>query len=73
MTIYEIKSRTAKTSPYFFNRDTLEFFGQTMKSFSVTKQGDKFLIVAPFGQGMGNGQTQRLFNPDTNKLERLPY
>ena len=29
MTIYEIKKQTKKTAPYFFNRETLKFFGQT--------------------------------------------
>ncbi len=74
MTIYEIKYRTAEKQPYFFSRDTLKFFGQTMKDFKVKKQKDgKYLITAPARM---NGKivhyTQRLFNPLTNDLEFLP-
>ena len=48
MTIYEIKRRTEETAPHFFTRDTLKFFGQTMKDFKVYKQADgRFLITAP--------------------------
>ena len=73
MTIYEIKERTLETSPYFFTRKTLKFFGQTLKSFSVTKSGNKYLISAPMidrFNGRIMGHTERLFNPDTNELER---
>lgn len=47
-TIAEIKARTSKESPYFFSRDTLKFFGQTMRSFSVkvSPKGNVY-IVAP--------------------------
>jgi hypothetical protein len=70
MTIYEIKERTRETSPYFFERKTMKFFGQTMKSFRVYKQKDgKYLIVAPWGPGCPRGVTRRLFNPKTNDLE----
>ena len=70
MTIYEIKECTRETSPYFFSRDTLRFFGQTMRSFRVRKQPDgKYLITAPFGPGKPKGETRRLFNPETNELE----
>ena len=82
MTIYEIKRRTEATSPYFFSRDTLKFFHQTMRDFSVYKQKDgKFLIVAPIRQRTRFtsgpvfatiGYTRRLFNPETNELERVP-
>lgn len=66
-TIYEIKRATAETSPYFFSRKTLKFFGQTMKSFKVTRCDDgRFLIYAPTKTG---GYTRRFFNPETNKLE----
>ncbi len=68
MTIYEIKRRTAKTAPYFFTRDTMRFFGQTMKSFTVKKQADgRFRISAP--SWSGKHETVRFFNPENNKLE----
>jgi len=80
MTIYEIKRRTEDTAPYFFSRQTMKFFGQTMRDFKVYKQkGGKFLIVAPMRERtrfsgseiwVTRGETRRLFNPETNKLER---
>ena len=73
MTIYEIKHRTKETSPYFFTRETLRFFNQTMKNFKVSKiRGEnKWLIIAPY-QGFGKVlYTERIFNGDTNKLERV--
>ena len=80
MTIYEIKRRLEDTAPQFFSRETLRFFGQTMKDFRVFKQKDgKFLMVAPIRERTRfsgseiwatTGQTRRVFNPETNKLER---
>lgn len=80
MTIYDIKNKLMDSAPEFFSRETLKFFGQTMKDFRVFKQKDgKFLLVAPI---MGKtrfssseiyckvGETRRVFNPETNKLER---
>lgn len=68
MTIYEIKYLTESTAPHFFDRKTLKFFGQTMKSFKVYNQPDgRFLISAPRKYG---GYTERYFNPATNKLDR---
>jgi hypothetical protein len=74
MTIYEIKERTKETSPYFFSKDTMRFFGQTMRSFSVIKQADgKYLITAKSGkQWTETHYTKRLFNPLTNELEYIP-
>lgn len=75
MTIYEIKRRTEQSSPYFFSRKTLQFFGQTMRSFSVRKQPEgKYLISAPMMDrftGRRMGETKRLFNPETNQLEHV--
>lgn len=77
ITIYEIKARTAETSPYFFAPKTIKFFGQTIRSFSVKKQPDgRYLISAPMKDmtqgGRLMGYTQRLFNPETNELDRVP-
>ena len=82
MTIYEIKRRLEEKKPHFFSRETLKFFGQTMKDFKVYKQKDgKFLMVAPirsrcwglsFETWATIGQTRRIFNPETNDLEREP-
>ena len=76
MTIYEIKRLTATTSPHFFTRSTLKFFGQTMKSFSVRKCADgRYKMSAPMrrwdnGRWIDTGNTMRYFNPANNELER---
>ena len=80
MTIYEIKRRLEDTAPQYFSRESMKFFGQTMKDFRVYKQKDgKFLMVAPIRERTRfsgseiwatTGQTRRVFNPATNKLER---
>ena len=74
MTISEIKRRTEENAPYFFTRKTLQFFGQTMRSFSVRKTQDgKYRISAPMKDrftGRAMGETVRIFNPNTNELER---
>jgi len=71
MTIYEIKRRTEETSHEFFTRQTLKFFGQTLKDFRVYKMDSKnYLIAAPVRmRGKVIGHTRRLFNTDTNKLQ----
>jgi len=72
MTIYEIEEKTATTSPYFFSRDTLKFFHQTMSMFSTKKQSDgRIRITAPMRDHTGKkvGQTVRYFNPVNNELE----
>jgi hypothetical protein len=71
MTIYEIKRRAEETAPEFFTRQTLKFFGQTLKDFRVYKVDNKnYLITAPMRmRGKVIGHTRRLFNTDTNKLQ----
>ena len=71
MNIYEIKRRTAETSPHYFSRRTMQFFGQTLKSFSVRKQPDgRFEISAPI-HGNPKNLSTRLFNPANDKLELI--
>ena len=71
MTIYQIKRRVEETAPYFFNTKSLKFFGQTLRSFSVHKAGERFYISAPMKDSRGKvvGRTERFFNPSTNELE----
>ena len=74
MTISEIKNRTQETSPYFFSRESMKFFGQTMRDFKVYKQNDgRYLITAAMRDNSGKvvGKTERLFNPLNNELERV--
>ena len=72
MTIYEIKRRTQETSPYFFDRKTLKFFGQTMRMFKVYKQSEgMYLISCPMYDrfsGRQVGTTTRIFNSESNTL-----
>ena len=73
LTVYDIKELTKKTSPFFFSRNTLQFFGQTMRSFKLEKQPDgRTRITAPMIDYRGHlmGKTVRYFNPVNNKLER---
>jgi|GEM_PF-2236255 len=71
MNIYQIKSATEKTAPYFFCRRTMRFFGQTLRSFRVTKREDgKYDVIAPRKVGeRTHGNTHRVYNPENNKLE----
>lgn len=73
LTIYDIKRLTSETAPSFFSRDTMRFFGQTMKSFKVYKQKDgKYLIVGESGPNWEvKYYTKRLFNPANNELEHV--
>jgi hypothetical protein len=76
MTIYDIKRETASTAPHFFNRQTLRFFGQTMKSFTVSKAGGKYtgkywVRAAIYIHRKQVGITERLYNPQTKELERI--
>lgn len=73
MNIYDIKRATAETSPYFFTRETLRFFGQRMRDFKVKKQPDgRIKIAAPIiHRGIPAGETVRYFNPINNQLELI--
>jgi len=74
MTIYEIK-RQVTNAPHFFTRNSMKFFNQTLKDFSVYKmdtEGDAlYRIAAPMtnNQGRNVGQTIRIFNSVTNKFQ----
>lgn len=66
-TIYDIKYATLEKCPYFFSRDTLSFFGQTMKSFTVKKssQGRIFIYATMYSpRGKRVGYTFREFAGD---------
>ena len=66
LTIYDIKRLTMETSPYFFSKDTMKFFGQTMRDFKVSLLNDgRYKISAP----SQDFETVRYFNPENNQLE----
>ena len=72
LTIYDIKKLSSETSPYYFSKDTLEFFGQTMKDFKVTKVENKniYKISAKSFDTLGQymGDSVQYFNPVNNQL-----
>lgn len=67
-TIYEIKRATYETSPYFFSRKTLKFWGQKLSDFKVyrTEIEHEFLIEAG---GRAPFKTRRIYNSLTHTLE----
>jgi len=70
VTIYEIKERTKENCPYFFSPKTMEFFGQTMKSFKVrTSPAGNIYIFAPSKFG---GYTYRQFADGDLKHVHMP-
>ena len=81
LSISEIKRRTKDTAPYFFDKKSLQFFGQKMSDFRVYPQEDgKYFITAPmFMTDYRTGKkteteypTTRLYNPETDELESVP-
>ena len=77
-TIEEIAELTKEKCPHFFDKDTLRFFGQTLRSFKVSDNRDgRFKISAPSycwsdGKKKLMGYSECLFNPATKDLEDLP-
>jgi hypothetical protein len=72
MTIQEIKQRTKTTSPYFFDNDTLNFFGQTLEDFKVERIKDGRYELKAIERNAPHKEphyTVRFFNPDNNELE----
>lgn len=51
MTIYEFKRRYQAANPtsYFFSRDTMRFFGDTLRSFRVYKNGTGWRLTRVTG------------------------
>ena len=70
MNIYEIAEATSKTSPYFFSKNTLDFFGQKMEDFTVEEQTDGRFRICARVCDFKNEYTERYFNPENNELER---
>ena len=75
MTIYEIKRiYEAKTSGFYFTRDTMKFFHQTLKDFRVKKiDAEHYHISAPMRDNSGKhvGMSERIFNVTTGELETV--
>ena len=73
MTIYMIKQRLG-TGTHYFDKQTLKFFGQTLKDFRVQKIADnKYLFYASsYWNGKLMGISQQVYNASTNELENVP-
>ena len=73
LTIYDIKRLTLETNPYFFTRETMKFFNQTLKDFSVykLKNGNYKLVCASYFDKKFMGYTTRIFNIKTNELDLI--
>jgi hypothetical protein len=84
LTIYDIKYLLG-ASTHYFDRKTLQFFGQTLRDFKVTKLDDgRYELRAVLRQGK-NGSvcyevrdgkrytmySEKIYNPITNKLENI--
>lgn len=73
-TLAEIKAANERAGGYFFSRQTMRFFGDTMRSFSVRHEGGKvYLIrVRPMrdrdGRNMGGVGTRYLFTPENGDI-----
>tara|TARA_Y100001973_G_C5182886_1_gene325977 strand:+ start:82 stop:339 length:258 start_codon:yes stop_codon:yes gene_type:complete len=71
MTIYDIKRMSEDKAPYFFDRKSMKFFGQTLKDFSVKKLNEeRYYISAPMRDSNGHqvGITKRVFDVRTREL-----
>lgn len=73
MNIYVIAELSRQDAPYFFSRDSMRFFGQTMSGFRIKKMPDgRYRISQAMkdkSTGRIVGETVRYFNPENNKLE----
>lgn len=75
LTIYDIKRiYEEKQKGYFFTHDTMKFFHQTLRSFSIHKIDDNnYYISAPMKDHNNKimGYTRRNFVVDTGELETI--
>lgn len=69
-TIYEIKEASQEAEKYFFSRDTMKFFGDTMRNFGVFQDNGKIFIhrKKPVKRGLTGTW---LFNPKTGSLSKV--
>ena len=74
MTIYEVKRiHESKDPDYFFSRETMKYFGQTLRDFRVTSMRDgKFLVQVSMGNtGEKSRMARWAFDPETGKLDPI--
>ena len=69
ITIQEIVDRSKKKSPFYFSKDTLKFFGQTISKFKVKRMEDGRVRISQMTKH--GTESVRFFNPVTNDLDHL--
>ena len=71
-TIYDIKYLTKESLPYYFSRDTLKCFNQTLKDFYVhpLHKGHYKISAPSYWGGKLMGVTIMYFNPISNTLNQ---
>ncbi len=73
-TLADTKQANTDAGGFFFSRDTMKFFGDTMRSFAVRHAGGKVFVerVRPMrdrsGRNMGGIGDLREFNPETGDV-----
>lgn len=80
MNINKIKDlyESGEGNRFFFSKDTMKFFGQTLRMFKVKKISDtEYLIYAPSywwvdGKKKFMGISQRIFKTTDNDLHDVP-
>lgn len=76
-TLSAIKEANSDAGNFFFSRDTMKFFGDTMRSFRVQCYGGQIYVVRvkPMrdrsGRNMGGLGDRRLFNPATGDISTV--
>jgi hypothetical protein len=71
MTIHEVKARYLEMNPegHFFDRQTMKFFGQTLRSFGVTYIGDdKYIIRAKITNEHVSRMSEHTFDYKTGRI-----
>lgn len=79
MTIHEVKRIHEEKFPdsHYFDRNTLRFFGQTLKSFSVCRDGELYIISAPLRMRQDDGKMHKVavssavFDPVSGKISSI--
>ncbi len=68
MTIYEIKRRSQAKKPYYFHKDTMKFFNQTLKDFKVEKLENFNNVYMFWAKSWAGNVTQAYFDAITNDI-----
>jgi len=70
-TISEIASHNAAAGGYYFSRETLKFFNQTLRSFKSYQVRDRIFVYAPANDERWPGYIIAEYFPATGKVRGL--